>query len=258
MNLILDFGNTYRKSAVFFQKEIIYSTAKPKIELKDIIEIEKNYDIKNVILSSVVRDTEEIEDYLSKKYTFIKLSEKTNIPIKNAYQTPNTLGSDRLACAVAVYELFPYENVLILQLGTCLTSDFVTKEGIYIGGSISLGMEMRFNALNHFCGKLPLVEHQDIQFVIGKTTQEAILSGVINGIIAECNYLIDYYKTEYTPLKIILTGGNTKEFENTIKNFEDTIKNNIVAFGGLVLFGLNTILDYNVDCRIKAINNVKS
>ena len=237
MNLILDFGNTYKKLAVVSQKKIIYLKAQPCVELKDIIEIEKNYDINNVILSSVVCGTEEIEKYLSKKHTFIKLSEKTNIPIQNVYQT-ETLGSDRLACAVAAHELFPQENVLILQLGTCLTSDFVTKEGTYIGGSISSGMDMRFNALNYFCDKLPLIDYQDIQFITGKTTQESILSGVINGIIAECNYLIDYYKEKYTPLKIILTGGNTKEFENKIKG-------EILAFLQLVIFGLNSILDYN-------------
>jgi len=245
MNLILDFGNSYKKLAVVSRKEIIYLIAQPSIELKDVMEVTANYEIKNVILSSVVSGTDDIEEYLSKKYRFIKLSEKTNIPIKNNYQTETTLGSDRLACAVAANELFPNENVLILQLGTCLTSDFVTKEGTYIGGSISLGMDMRFNALKHFCDKLPLVKYHNTVFVTGKTTQESILSGVINGIIAECNYLIDYYNTKYTPLKVILTGGNAKEFENIIKG-------EVLMFPQLVIFGLNSILDYNGD-----ITNIK-
>ena len=239
MNLILDFGNTYKKMAVVFQKEILYLTAQQRIEIKDIAEIEANYEIKNVILSSVVHHTEEIEDYLGKKYRFIKLSKETKIPVKNAYRTENTLGSDRLACAAAAHDFFPQENVLILQMGTCLTSDFVTKEGVYMGGSISPGMDMRFGALHHFCDKLPLIEHKNIDFITGKSTEESILSGVINGIIAECNYVIDCYKAKYAPLKIILTGGNAKDFQSTIKS-------DAFAFSNLVIFGLDRILDYNV------------
>jgi len=240
MNLILDFGNTYKKIAVMLQGEIVYLTAQTHIDIQTIAEIEKKYEIKNAILSSVVRDTGEIEQYLEVKHKFLKLSETTKLPIQNAYKSKNTLGSDRLACAVAAYELFPQKNVLILQLGTCLTSDFITKEGVYLGGSISPGMKMRFQALHHFSAKLPLIEYQNIDFLHGKTTEESILSGVIHGITAECNYIIDCYKERYDNIKIILTGGDTKTFENTIKN-------RIFALENFVIFGLDAILRYNVE-----------
>jgi type III pantothenate kinase len=208
--------------------------------MDDIVAVGKKYKIEHVILSSVVNDTQEIEKYLAEKYTFVKLSEQTPLPVKNAYKTQHTLGSDRLACAVAAQHYFPNEHVLVLQLGTCITSDFITDEGVYMGGSISPGMEMRFKALHHFAGKLPLVEYQNIDYVTGKTTQESILSGVVNGITAECNYLIENYKSEYPCLKVIVTGGDLKAFENAIKG-------EFVAFANLVISGLDLILYYNVE-----------
>jgi type III pantothenate kinase len=240
MNLILDFGNTYKKIAIVHEKEIIHLVAQHSIDMDDIVAIGKKYRIKNAILSSVVSDTEKIEKYLEEKYTFVKLSEQTPLPIKNMYKTKHTLGSDRLACSVAAQNCFPGKNVLTLQLGTCITSDFITSEGIYVGGSISPGMEMRFKALHHFSDRLPLIEYQNIDYLTGKSSEESILSGVINGIIAECNYLITNYKSKYPYLKVIVTGGNLKEFENAIKG-------EIIAFPNLVISGLDLILYYNVE-----------
>jgi len=239
VNLVLDFGNTYKKIAVVSDKKIVYLTSKRQVEVNDIIEIEKKYEIKNTILSSVVNDTEAVERYLEEKYKFVKLSEKTKIPIQNAYETKNTLGSDRLACAMAACELFSNENVLILQVGTCITSDFITKEGIYLGGSISPGMTMRFKALYSFSAKLPLIKYCRNHSVLGISTKTSILSGVFYGITAECNYLIDYYKENYGNIKIILTGGDAKKIEHAIKS-------EIIVLKNFVILGLNAILHYNI------------
>ncbi|MDR1183076.1 MAG: type III pantothenate kinase [Bacteroidales bacterium] len=240
MNLVLDFGNTYKKMAIVSEKKIIHLVTQQRIDMDDIVAVEKKYSIKNAILSSVVNDEKKIEKYLEEKYTFVKLSEQTPLPIKNMYKTRHTLGSDRLAGAVAAQNRFPEENVLVLQLGTCITSDFITSEGIYMGGSISPGMEMRFKALHHFSDKLPLIEYQNIDYITGKSSEESILSGVINGIIAECNYLITNYKSNYPYLKVVVTGGNLKEFENAIKE-------EMIAFPNLVISGLDLILYYNVE-----------
>jgi type III pantothenate kinase len=221
-------------------KEIIFLKARKHIEIKDIIEIAEKYDIKNAILSSVVNNTQEIENYLDEKYRFIKLSQETKIPIQNAYETKDILGSDRLSCAVGAYELFPNENVLVLQLGTCITSDFITKEGVYLGGSISPGMAMRFKALHYFSAKLPLLKYRHYHHVLGKSTNESIWSGITHGIIAECNYLIDYYTANYDNVKIIITGGSRRILKNTIKS-------EVLSLKGFVIFGLNVILNYNVE-----------
>ena len=239
MNLVFDFGNTYQKVAVVADGEILYLTSKPCIELQQIKEICEQYQIKNVILSSVIHHNEEIDNYLSTNYNFIRFSSNTSVPVKNNYKTTSSLGSDRLACAVAAHHFFNEDDVLILQLGTCITSDFITKDGVYEGGSISPGFDMRFTSLHHFSAKLPLVEYKDIDFIIGSSTEESILSGVINGIMAECNYIIEQYRNTYPHLKIILTGGNVKKVEGTIKG-------KILAFPHLVISGLDLILNYNV------------
>jgi type III pantothenate kinase len=226
--------------AIVSEKEIVYLVAQSHIGVNDIVAIEKKYKIKNAILSSVINDTLEIEKYLAERYTFVKLDEKTPLPIKNAYKTKHTLGSDRLACAVAAQHYFFGKDVLVLQLGTCITSDFITEEGVYMGGSISPGMEMRLKALHHFADKLPLVEYQNIDYMTGKSTEESILAGVVHGIIAECNYLIANYQSKSPYLKIIVTGGDLKVFEKAIKG-------EMVAFPNLVISGLDLILYYNVE-----------
>ena len=239
MNLVFDFGNTCQKAAVVADGDILYLASEVCIELKHIKEICEQYQIKNVILSSVVHHNKEIDDYLSANYNFIRFSCETPVPVANNYQTIGSLGSDRLACAVAAHHFFNEEDVLVLQLGTCITSDFITKDGVYEGGSISPGLDMRFAALHHFSAKLPLVEYKDIDFIIGSSTEKSILSGVINGITAECNYIIEQYNNKYPQLKVILTGGNVKKIEGTIKG-------KILAFPHLVISGLDLILNYNV------------
>ena len=238
MNLVFDFGNTRQKVAVVHQGEIVHLISEPCVELRHIEDISRQYSIKNAILSSVVHHNKDMEDYLSANYHFIRFSSETPIPIKNNYKSVQSLGSDRLACAVAAQHFFQGEDTLIIQLGSCVTSDFVSKGGVYEGGSISPGFDMRFASLHQFAAKLPLVEYKDIDFITGSSTEDSILSGVINGITAECNYLIDQYKEKYPDLKIILTGGHAKKLENTINT-------KIFTFPNLVISGLDLILKYN-------------
>jgi type III pantothenate kinase len=239
MNLILDFGNSYQKAAVVADGEIVHLLSESRIDVQMIQIIEKQYKIENAILSSVVHHDKNIDIYLANNYNFICFSSDTPVPIENHYKTVSSLGSDRLACAVAAHHFFKENDVLILQLGTCITSDFVTKDGVYKGGSISPGLDMRFASLHHFSAKLPLVEYREINYITGSSTEESILSGVINGVTAECNYLIEQYKEKYPLLKIILTGGSLKKIENTIKS-------EIIAFPNLVISGLDLILNHNV------------
>jgi len=279
MNLVFDFGNTTQKMAAMLSGEVVDMAKKTKIETEDIERFLGEYNPKQAILSSVVNEAAEIVDFLEKRIFLLKFSHKTPIPIQNEYKTPTSLGTDRLACAVAAASLFPKTAVLVLQMGTCITSDFITESGVYKGGSISPGLEMRLNALHHFSAKLPLVscntsdkgacplvktveqavrlrslpEKQrrlsgaevslstcNAEIVIGTTTEESILTGIIYGIADEINGLIARYRNAFPALKIILTGGDAKLFENKIKNA-------IFVNDHLVLVGLNIILNYNVE-----------
>ena len=166
------------------------------------------------------------------------LDASTPIPIKNCYKTPKTLGTDRLAVAVAAATRFPGKDVLIVDSGTCITFEFVTASGEYLGGNISPGVCMRLKALNHDTGRLPLEDHKGEIPDLGYNTETAIRSGVINGIKYEIEGYIHSLRKKYPSLLVLLTGG-------THFNFDIQLKSGIFADKFLVLRGLNYILKYN-------------
>lgn len=238
-NLIIDCGNTNVKIAIVNQTKQLYISTKEILNVSFINQLEEKYKFKNVIISSVIDIDTEIVNYLQSNYKLIILSFSTPIPIKNGYKSALTLGYDRLACAVAAQYLLPDCNCLVIQMGSCITYDFINKKGTYLGGGISPGVLMRFKALHSYTEKLPLVNYKPISFLHGDTTENSILSGVIHGIVNECNGLINKYKNEYKGLKIIVTGGDMLKFEKELSD-------EVVAYPNLVLFGLSLILNYNV------------
>ena len=148
------------------------------------------------------------------------------------------MGKDRLAAAVTGNHFFPNQNVLIIIAGTCITYEFVNTKAEYLGGAISPGISIRFKALHTFTGKLPLVEKKIKASIIGNTTENSILSGVINGCFYEVKGITYEYTDKYKDLKIILSGGDMKYFDKILKN-------SIFAISNIVLIGLNIILDFN-------------
>jgi len=239
MKLVIDIGNTLVKTGLFEKKQLLETKISPELTLGFITSIaDQNKTITSVIISSVKEVPAEIIKYLRKKFSFIELSESIAIPITNLYKTPGSLGKDRLAGIVAVHSLYPTENVLVIDAGTCITYDSINAKGEYYGGSISPGLNMRFKALHTFTEKLPLVSLINFNELIGTDTNESILSGVINGLIAETDTIIERYKKLYSPLKIIICGGDSQFLVNRLKN-------SIFAIPDLVLIGLNEILDYN-------------
>ena len=238
MKLVLDFGNTLQKIAIFDENQILEMHAYKKLTLAKIQQIITNYPIKSAILSSVINYPEAIKIFLHKNFNFIEFNENTPIPILNKYITPQSLGKDRLAAAIAGNHLFPQQNVLVIIAGTCITYEFINKKGEYLGGAISPGISIRFKALHTFTEKLPLVEKKSKVSIIGNTTENSILSGVINGVFYEAKGVISKYTNNYTDLKIILSGGDMKYFDKILKS-------SIFAVSNIVLIGLNIILDFN-------------
>ncbi|MFD2148184.1 type III pantothenate kinase [Mucilaginibacter antarcticus] len=158
--------------------------------------------------------------------------------INNHYKTPHTLGLDRLAAVTGANYLYPQQNNLVIDGGTCITYDFIDAGANYFGGSISPGLNMRYKALNYYTAVLPVV-NQDKNFAddAGDDTETAIKSGVQNGIKHELMGFIDSYAKHSPQLNIILTGGDGIFFDTLLKNsiFAPYIKNEPY----LVLKGLN-------------------
>lgn len=239
MNLIIDIGNTAVKMAVFEGRELVSVNHYENISVDRVsMFCNRHPGISSSIISTVKYDDEAVLAFLNERFKNINFSNLTPVPLKNNYESPETLGKDRLAAVVGAVSLFPSENILVIDAGTCITYDFIAADKVYYGGAISPGISMRFNALHNFTSKLPLVSLTDFENLIGKNTQESILSGVVNGVIAEVETLINRYKNEYAVTKVIVCGGSTDFFVNRLKN-------SIFANQNLVLTGLNEILIYN-------------
>ena len=240
MNLVLDLGNTTCKAAIFKDETIADHKVLPGLSAENLEAIFSSHpEIKNVIISSVIDYDTAIVKPLKKRYHVIQLNEQTPIPIQNLYQTPETLGNDRLANAIAANRLFPEQNSLVIDAGTCIKFDFVNKNGEYQGGTISPGIVMRFKALHTFTDRLPLVNFDNYQGLFGKTTEEAIMLGVMNGIMAEVKGVISGFEKQFPGLNIVLTGGDMHFFDKELKS-------SIFADHFFTLKGLNVILDFNV------------
>ncbi|PKD19715.1 type III pantothenate kinase [Salegentibacter salinarum] len=240
MNLIIDVGNSAVKSAVFQDAKLLrsYVFSFEKFSEK-FQQIKKEHPkITFSMLSSVIKDTSEIEKMLKKETELFVLGENTKLPFKNKYASPQTLGKDRLALVAAGAKEYKNKNLLIIDAGTCITFDFKNDKDEYLGGAISPGLHMRLKALHNFTAKLPLVELEENVALIGNSTQESILSGVLNGVLAELDGIIDRYRADYKYLTIILTGGDTQILSKRVKN-------GIFANPNFLLKGLNYILEFN-------------
>jgi type III pantothenate kinase len=239
MNLAIDIGNNQTKIGVFEGEKIIQYQNYAPLTLQDVKELFETYSIEHTIIADVSFYEEPIDDFLRKNSRFIKLTHETPIPFINKYLTPETLGKDRIALAAAAVDLFPHEDVLVIDAGTCITYEYINNQKEYMGGSISPGLSMRFKALHNYTARLPLMKKENIDYFIGKNTEQSILSGVVNGITGEMNFVIDEYRKLNVDLTVLLTGGDAPFFETRL-NYK------IFAVPNLVLRGLNKILSHNV------------
>ena len=241
MNLAIDVGNTRVKIAVFEKDKLVelfvFNKTKILSEIKDIL---KKHEISTGIMSNVASISDSKLKKIKNLVQIHIISSLTEVPFKNLYKTPETLGVDRIALVAGAVTQFSGHNVLVIDAGTCITFDFVNSEGEYIGGAISPGLKMRFNSLNHFTANLPLLEKDDLIDFIGKNTKESMNSGVINGVIQEIDGVINQYKKKFLDLTVVLTGGDTNFLAKQLKS-------SIFANQNLLLHGLNKILIHNID-----------
>ena len=211
------------------------------------------YDITDSIISSVVNIEAAIVNTLHRRSQhFVLFDHLTPVPIVNKYDTPHTLGQDRLAAAVGAKSLCPNENLLIIDAGSAITYDFVTDKGEYMGGNIAPGIKMRFTILQRMTKKLPLVETEENELIplFGKNTRDAIAAGVIRGIAYEVKGYMRTLHEKMDHFHTFLTGGNAPYILNNVRTSR-TEKREIRYEKNLVLIGLNTILIHNKTASLK-------
>ncbi len=238
MNLILDVGNSLLKIALFEKSELIQKFKFSDNYKRNIEDIISNYKVTHSIISNVGRIDDSIINILKESTNLLLVSNQLKIPFKNLYKSKNTLGQDRLALVSAAAFNFPKENVLIVDVGSCITYDFKNNNNEYLGGGISPGISMRFKSLNTFTSNLPLIDFDSIYQLIGNDTKNSINSGVVNGIISEINGIIQQYREKFKNIRIILTGGDSNFLLKRIKN-------TIFADQNFLLIGLNKLLEDN-------------
>lgn len=239
MNLIVDIGNTVAKVALFDNDVLVEVISDSNQSLDCLVDVSMKYQLKQGIVATVIDLNERVMEQLSKlPVPLLWLNSKTPLPVINLYETPETLGYDRMAAVVAAQQQYPDKDLLVIDAGTCITYEFVDAQGQYQGGNISPGLQMRFKALHQFTGKLPLVSVEGRTLSLGKDTDTAIRAGVVKGMEYEISGYITAMKHKYPELLVFLTGGDAFSFDTNLKSV-------IFADRFLVLKGLNRILNYN-------------
>ncbi len=233
MNLVIDFGNTRIKTALFTKGKLVDESVFSSLE--ELVKAQFTYE--NVIISNVSYPEEELKVIFPQA---IFISPSLKMPFEIDYTTPKTLGVDRLALSAGAVSLSENTDLLVIDMGTCITYDFLENGKTYKGGAISAGIQLRAKALHNFTHKLPLIETIEAEVLVGDSTKKSIMSGLVNGITFEIEGFIGRYQEKYPTIKVILSGGDAKFFETKIKQ-------SIFVVPNLALLGLNKILQENID-----------
>mgnify|MGYP003326507651 FL=1 len=238
MNIAIDIGNSRVKVAQFKNQQLLNVFFYNKDNIINALEI---LPFKTGIISNV-GNKKLGQKLLTSFQNLALMSHELKLPVIIKYKSAVSLGHDRIANAVGAYTLKPNKNNLVIDVGTCITYDFVNKFNEYLGGGISPGLNLRMKALSSFTENLPRVNFKIKRTpLIGANTKESIESGVINGTINEIIQSISEYEQLYPEINVILTGGDT----TFIKSIVSTKKNSIFADENLTLKGLNTVLIFN-------------
>ena len=239
MILTIDIGNTRIKGAVFEGDTLLECFVFGKKELqKNIENILKKYEkVAHLVVASVGNVEKESFLEFENKLILHFISHKDSFPFANKYETPKTLGIDRMVLAAGATLQYPDQNRLVIDAGTCVTYDFIDKENRYLGGAITPGLRLRYEALHNYTSKLPLLALRSPEHFIGRSTSESIHSGVVNGLVYEIDGFIDEYKVQCSNFIIILTGGDADFLAKRLKN-------TIFANSNFLLESLNQTFQY--------------
>lgn len=238
MNLIIDAGNTAVKLAVFEEGHLIFTQHVDPV-YQDFKTVHDEYPQINTVLICDVRGLDwSFLNRLFKENEIHALVSSWEFPFDSIYKTPETLGVDRIGLMAAAAKTYPLQNTLVIDIGSCITYDVLTKQNTYVGGLISPGYSMRYKSLHEFTGKLPLIAHQSVETTLGVDTKTSIQSGVFHGVFYEIQGQIDHFTHKYPDLTIILTGGDCKQLSKRLKN-------PIFAHPNFLAIGLDYILELN-------------
>ena len=245
MNLTIDIGNTRVKSAVFEGKNLLEVKAFDKSAFEEEVRglFNRNPNIRQAIISSVAEAASDYESVLTDHVRVFQLDQNLSLNFSSKYDDTSKLGADRKALIAAAVTIYPAQDVLVIDMGSCVTYDVVDRSGLHRGGGISPGWQMRLNAMHTFTGRLPQLstfeDTTERKEVTGTNTHQSMLNSTYYGLLAEIDQRIDHYKSEFSDLTVILTGGDAQSFSVRLKN-------RIFAHSNFLLEGLNALLEHNL------------
>jgi len=240
MYLAIDFGNTKTKYFLFSDEEIIgKGNFYNNLNIKEIEEVCEKNEIDAIIYANVSKYNYNDLKKISKAKLVFEVNENLKLPFKNRYKTRVTLGPDRIGLVCGAIKKYPDTNVLVIDLGSCITYDFITSNKIYKGGAITPGFNMRYKSLNEYTGKLPMIDFNVPKRYNGDSTFESIHSGIYYGILDEIRGRINYYEKKFDTIKVIITGGDSNKLSKRLKN-------RIFADSNFIGEGLFYLLEFNL------------
>jgi type III pantothenate kinase len=253
MLLVVDVGNTQTHLGAFRGEELVehwrFATVRESTAdelgaaLRNLLELRGLgfADLDSSVLSSVVPQLgpeweQTAERYLGHQMVCVGPGVKTGMPIR--MENPRELGADRLVNAVAGYDR-AQGACIVVDFGTAITYDAVSEAGEYLGGIISPGIEVSIEALASRAAKLPKIDLDAPRSLIGKTTIDAIRSGIIYGFAGQIDGIVNRLRGELgDDADAIATGG----LANAIVPFTESID---VVDDLLTLTGLRLIHERN-------------
>lgn len=239
MYLAIDIGNTRTKIGVYNNRDRIHFEFVKSLTVTKLKKLCNIFDVKGIALCASGKLKENVVSYLSDRTDVIFLMHDIKIPITIDYKTPATLGKDRIAAAIGAYQIAEEGHcAVIINMGTCITMDFIDFNGVYKGGNISPGISMRLKAMHKFTAKLPLVEKTLNKEILGFDTTSALQNGAVAGANREIDAFISQIQEKYQPISIIVSGGDADYFV-------EYTKKTIFARPYIVLEGLIETLIYN-------------
>ena len=240
MQLVIDKGNTAIKCAVYLNGKSVFE-ARGAHALTEAKAFSQKNPVKALLFSDVSGELSVAQ--LSSLFSvepILAVKDLTRYPFIHKYKTPETLGEDRIALVAAAHKCYPNTPVLVVDAGSCITYDFLDAEGVYHGGAISPGINIRFQSMKTHTGKLPLGSVNDLPEGIGQSTLESLAVGVVKGTVYEIEGHIAELKFHLPDLTVILTGGDAELLSKRLKN-------PIFAHPNFLLEGLDHLLAFNIN-----------
>jgi type III pantothenate kinase len=239
MYLTIDAGNTRTKAVVYDAAGLVLDRITiGENEIAPILELVQRNNIEHAIVSTTGERKWQVAD-LGIKGINIELTHDTPLPIRIVYSTPGTLGRDRIAAACGANALYPDKNCLVISAGTCMTMDVLLGTGVYLGGNIAPGLQMRLQAMHEYTARLPLVEPGWPALNFGDSTLHALQNGAGLGMVMEIEGIFQRAKDAFGEVLIVMTGGDAVFLA-------DRLESQIFVAPELVTQGLFQILAFNV------------